>query len=126
MYRSTLAIAAAALLLACSEEPVAEAPPAESDTVQMTEAPAEPETAQISDMEAVIYADVVKLQEEADQFSDELEKKVASIVATTAPSSDSSRADELDAIALTMESKAKQLMRNAKELREAAQVLRAQ
>ncbi len=69
--------------------------------------------------------EIASLERDTSEFADELAEKVASIVETEDSSEEiNQRAAELDEIAAGMIKKAELLKRNAKELSEAADVLR--
>ena len=80
---------------------------------------------QSRDLDQAMQQEIAGLERETDTFADELAEKVASIVETEDSSEEiNQRANELDEIAAGMIRKAELLRLNAKELSEAAEVLR--
>jgi|GEM_PF-6060858 len=83
------------------------------------------EVAETQNIEQAMQEEIANLERNTGELADELAEKVASIVETEDSSEEINlRADELDKIAAGMIRKADLLKLNAKELSEAAEVLR--
>lgn len=83
------------------------------------------ENVESQNIEQAMQEEIADLERDTGVFADELAEKVASIVETEDSSEEINlRADELDKIAAGMIRKAELLKLNAKELSEAAEVLR--